>query len=468
MGYNRFNIFSLYGLAFILIIAFTISIIKINISQNYLEQKDPTENELKKAINLTPDNAEPYYRLACLLKAKAINPEIWKKEEEKNNLLNQAVEHLTKAISLNPSEAYYYLELAWIYEYLNKDINIIKENFFKAIVNAHNDPFIYYSISVLYFNKWGILNNIQKKEALDTAKKGITLSKNYFSKIISQLWDTTKDYHVVREVIPVNSELHRYLANFLVKKNKWKERGIELAVVEAIEIKEIVKYLKEVESLLKNNEYALAEEAYNAALKLLKKNEGYLEYIQRQYPSTFYSLLYQVDIDEIANNQKALERYQIAFKNYPFKIKKLGCVADMGSNSLDKGDKAQEGEVELEKSFTKKISANQWQGKYKNGRMCSTGKIFASVNLKEGSIGFKITAKGSSGVGIFPYMEVRVDNHLIGEEFVGSSDWREYDFNYYVPSSGDYSLSVAFMNDYYNKKTKEDRNLYVGDVEILQ
>jgi len=104
---------------------------------------------------------------------------------------------------------------------------------------------------------------------------------------------------------------------------------------------------------------------------------------------------------------------------------------------------------------------------YKYGKMYWAGTINKAVNTPEGKAIIKIQAKGSQANGIWPYMIVELDGEEMGEIFVDSAEWKEYNFD--INTNSDIKvLSVTFANDGTNKLKKEDRNLYVGSVHIVK
>jgi len=92
------------------------------------------------------------------------------------------------------------------------------------------------------------------------------------------------------------------------------------------------------------------------------------------------------------------------------------------------------------------------------------------VNVPKGKANVNIQAKGSPVNGVWPYMIVELDGEEIGETFVDSPEWKEYEFRVdtsgTVPSDTLKVLSVTFTNDGGNKE--EDRNLYVGEARIVK
>ena len=72
---------------------------------------------------------------------------------------------------------------------------------------------------------------------------------------------------------------------------------------------------------------------------------------------------------------------------------------------------------------------------------------------------FKISAKGSHG----PNMKVRINGEEIYSTVVNNTEYQTFTINHEI-SSG--ILDIVFDNDFYDKSTGEDRNLYVDYVQI--
>jgi tetratricopeptide (TPR) repeat protein len=121
-----------------------------------------------------------------------------------------------------------------------------------------------------------------------------------------------------------------------------------------------------------------------------------------------------------------------------------------------------------------------WQGKsrdgdniYESGNMYWTGTIAAIISIPERGGKLVIQAKGSLADDIWPYMIVELDGHEIGETFVNSAEWKEYEFKIdtsegTIPSDSLKVLSVTFFNDGGNAQKNENRNLYIGEARIIK
>lgn len=126
----------------------------------------------------------------------------------------------------------------------------------------------------------------------------------------------------------------------------------------------------------------------------------------------------------------------------------------------------------VKKTPKKAVSGPGWHGKtpdgnstYENGAMYWSGTMDAAITLPEGDVTIRIPAKGQPAGGVYPYMIVELDGTEIGEAFVDSAEWKEYE--YAVRTTGGIRvLSVTFANDGF--VGKEDRNLYVGEARVAE
>lgn len=134
--------------------------------------------------------------------------------------------------------------------------------------------------------------------------------------------------------------------------------------------------------------------------------------------------------------------------------------------------------IEKKKAIISKLketaskTSELWSGKsedgtneYKNGSMYWNGTINTLINVPKGKSVIKLSLRGSSADGVWPYMIVELEDEEIGEAFVEGSEWKDYYFS--INTGGGLKvLSIIFVNDGGNEKTGEDRNLYVGEAIV--
>ena len=94
----------------------------------------------------------------------------------------------------------------------------------------------------------------------------------------------------------------------------------------------------------------------------------------------------------------------------------------------------------------------------------SNGYIEDSVNFPvSGNYSFIVTAFGSAAAGLWPEMEIRIDQSTIDSVTVNSRTWGTYVIQGNIPA-GIHKVAIAFTNDYY--RPPEDRTLFVDSVSI--
>lgn len=109
---------------------------------------------------------------------------------------------------------------------------------------------------------------------------------------------------------------------------------------------------------------------------------------------------------------------------------------------------------------------SDWKGP-QNENLSTNGQCWIETSLPDGELVFQVSAKGEKAKGEWPYMILWLNDEMVGGYWVSSESWENYRFQKKI-RNGEYRISVEFINDYYSESTKEDRNLYVGDLEIFQ
>jgi len=128
-------------------------------------------------------------------------------------------------------------------------------------------------------------------------------------------------------------------------------------------------------------------------------------------------------------------------------------------------------EIILRDMVTHRIRPSEWRGKAGGNLYWNKAGCHAQVTLLRGRVLFTIQARGTPARGIWPHMVVMLDKEVIGEADVTSAEWKPYSFTKDV-QTGEYLLWVYFTNDLClvqerdGKKVREDRNLFVGAVEM--
>lgn len=118
----------------------------------------------------------------------------------------------------------------------------------------------------------------------------------------------------------------------------------------------------------------------------------------------------------------------------------------------------------LEKEVIAIFSSSDWQGPL-GSELHMEEECWINLPLPQGKFQFEISARGDQARGEWPYMVAKIDEKIIGGQWVSSADWSTYTFQTYL-EKGIHKIKIRFINDYYDPQTGEDRNLFVGDLKI--
>ncbi len=127
-------------------------------------------------------------------------------------------------------------------------------------------------------------------------------------------------------------------------------------------------------------------------------------------------------------------------------------------------------DIIVRKVVTHHILPFDWRGRA-GGNLYWNAGCYANIRLYKGTAQFTIQARGTPAQGIWPHMVVKLNEEIIGEADVTTRKFRAYSFTKDV-DTGEYTLWVYFTNDCClekevgGKKIREDRNLFVGAVEM--
>jgi len=169
--------------------------------------------------------------------------------------------------------------------------------------------------------------------------------------------------------------------------------------------------------------------------------------------------------------KEAAAVFQKTLAKVPRHLYALSYLADIYEKQ-GKTDLAQKyRDIILREVVTHRILRSDWRGRA-GGNLYWKGGCQARIKLYKGRVKFQIRARGIPAQGIWPHMVVKLGKEVIGEADVTSREWRPYTFTTDV-ETGEYILWVYFTNDLYlvkkvdGKEVREDRNLFVGAVEII-
>lgn len=111
------------------------------------------------------------------------------------------------------------------------------------------------------------------------------------------------------------------------------------------------------------------------------------------------------------------------------------------------------------------ISSENWEGKLgKNLMSNEISKI--KFRTREKKAVLRLWARGQKAFGLGPYIIVKLDNKMIGKTQLTKDNWISLIFTPEI-SEGEHVLSVEFTNDFYKPKLGQDRNVFLGHLEII-
>jgi hypothetical protein len=199
-------------------------------------------------------------------------------------------------------------------------------------------------------------------------------------------------------------------------------------------------------------------------------------YGKRVYPQAWkaakdFAVLKKITPDNL-KAQQAL--YGFIASNNLWQFRKEQAARVESYKPMD-GEAARTAEIEKIKKMIRDAGkpAGDWAAVSKDGKKLEFNKgaiysnkiVYSLVEAPGEPFSIKIEARGSAAGGIWPYMVVELDGKEIGETFVDSAEFKEYEFRVDA-AAGSRLLGARFINDACDKGKKEDRNLYVGKVKV--
>jgi hypothetical protein len=114
---------------------------------------------------------------------------------------------------------------------------------------------------------------------------------------------------------------------------------------------------------------------------------------------------------------------------------------------------------------SQRIPAESWGGKWK-ARLSAEGTSFLRFKTTEKNIAVRLLVEGQKAFGEGPFIVVRLGGRVIGRTVIAQEGWTPVVFEARA-EEGENVLSVEFSNDVYRPDMGQDRNVFLGDVEIL-
>jgi len=118
---------------------------------------------------------------------------------------------------------------------------------------------------------------------------------------------------------------------------------------------------------------------------------------------------------------------------------------------------------EIEK--IERFPSSLWEGKY-GAVLTSNGSSQMKFKVDGESPVLRLWVSGTKVLDTGPLILVRLNDRIIGKTVLSEDGWIPLVFSPMI-SRGDHILSVEFTNDLYDQKLNQDRNLFLGDFEVI-
>jgi hypothetical protein len=112
-----------------------------------------------------------------------------------------------------------------------------------------------------------------------------------------------------------------------------------------------------------------------------------------------------------------------------------------------------------------RIPAGNWEGKSKD-RLSAEGRSTLKFRTAEKDVAFRLRIRGQKAFGLGPHIVVRLGDRVIGRTVIAEEGWTLVVFEARA-EEGENVLSVEFTNDVYRPDLGQDRNVFLGETEIL-
>jgi len=111
------------------------------------------------------------------------------------------------------------------------------------------------------------------------------------------------------------------------------------------------------------------------------------------------------------------------------------------------------------------IPSQNWQGKFKEN-LITIGISRMQIKLERDNLGLRLWVKGQKALGLGPYIIIRIDNKIIGKTIINEEKWIPLILTPEI-GAGEHILSVEYTNDLYVQKLGQDRNVFLGNLDII-
>ncbi|MFC2141482.1 O-antigen ligase family protein [Acidobacteriota bacterium] len=109
--------------------------------------------------------------------------------------------------------------------------------------------------------------------------------------------------------------------------------------------------------------------------------------------------------------------------------------------------------------------AENWIGKRKN-TLSTKGTSSLVFIVDQPDVSLRLAVRGQKAFGVGPVIVIRLDGSVIAKTMLTSENWEHLVFRPKM-SIGEHTFSVEYINDFWDKEKNQDRNVFLGSVDII-
>ncbi|MBU1006215.1 MAG: O-antigen ligase family protein [Candidatus Omnitrophica bacterium] len=399
---------------------------------------DKAERSSLAAIKLSGLNYLYPYKLANIYSKKAQG------EVDPERYINKSIESYKQAVRLNPLDAWSWVGLADSYYYLSR-YSLINGKFIALADSSYRKAVNLDPLNWYYLKKHAgfLLNSGKTNPSSRIYKKALhAMSKSKERSLAAKRLVDAESYEEMADLAFADQDINRAMVYYEMADTL----GINNENAKLGQVRSCLKLSMIKSAFLKYNE--LRPSAKNKFALFISLGEYYLN---KGYIGTANRFLGK----SLAIDPKNPEAYQLEYKMSKKSAGRDASLHDEIHKILD-FNRIPISVDFISDSFSLDLGIKK--------DMCERGEFEIDIYLPAGVYELKIKAKGEDALNIWPHMEVKFNNKRVMDMHV-SENWKEYTGIIIVDRAVN-RLGIVFDNDYGDEETMEDRNLYIGGIQL--
>ena len=203
-------------------------------------------------------------------------------DKDKNvDYFRKSIENYNRSIRINPASQFCHFNLAHSLLYLNAlspslDLGPYEE-YKKAVFLVGENSQVFFETGKIFLSRWDELSEGDRNFAIEVLKKIMEGKDRKKQQAIMQIWEmNVKDYSIMEEILPGDSQIYRMYAKFLGEKSLLlEERQKYLSGAELIEFERAKSEYLSGENKLFYFEMKEALKHFNSCLNILRRIKFY-------------------------------------------------------------------------------------------------------------------------------------------------------------------------------------------------